>query len=118
MFRKSVLPPKLSWYVRSRRTPRSMNRRVRTRWLIVAPTVMGHPPLHRDTGARDLVEHVRVVGLRVDRLGEVLADLVLVDVEGGHELDVADVVAADVHVHEARDELVVLGVPVVITALN
>jgi len=34
--------------------------------------------------------------------GQVLADLVLVDVEGGHELDVADVVAAQVDVHEPR----------------
>ncbi len=29
MFRKSVLPPTLSWLVRSRRTPRSWKRRVR-----------------------------------------------------------------------------------------
>jgi hypothetical protein len=49
----------------------------------------------------------RVVRPGVDRLGEVLADLVLVDVEGGHELDVADVVAAEVDVHQAGDEVVV-----------
>ena len=48
------------------------------------------------------LEDVRVVRLGVDRLGEVLPDLVRVDVEGGHELDVADVVAAELDVHEAR----------------
>ena len=50
--------------------------------------------------------------------GEVLADLVGVDVEGRHELDVADVVAAEVDVHETRDELVVGGVAVVVDALH
>ena len=44
----------------------------------------------------------RVVLAREDRLGEVLADLVGVDVEGGAELDVAHVVAAEVDVHQAR----------------
>ena len=67
---------------------------------------------------RDLLEDVRVVRLRVDRLGQVLADLVLVDVEGGHELDVADVVAAELDVHQAGDEVVLLGVLVVVAALD
>ena len=67
---------------------------------------------------RDLLEDVRVVRLRVDRLGQVLADLVLVDVEGGHELDVADVVAAEVDVHQPGDEVVVLGVLVVVATLD
>ena len=79
---------------------------------------MGHPALDRDAGVRDLLEDVGVVGLGVDRLGQVLADLVLVDVEGGHELDVADVVAAEVDVHQARDEVVLLGVLVVVAALD
>ena len=33
-----MLPPKLSWYVRSTRTPRSWNSRTRLRCTIVAPT--------------------------------------------------------------------------------
>ena len=67
---------------------------------------------------RHLLEDVRVVGLGVDRLGQVLADLVLVDVEGGDEIDVADVVAAQVDVHQTRYELVVLGVLVVVAPLD
>ena len=59
-----------------------------------------------------------VVRLDEDRLRQVLADLVLVDVEGGHELDVADVVAAEVDVHEAGDEVAVLGIGVVEAALH
>ena len=40
------------------------------------------------------------------------------DVERGGELDVADVVAAEVHVHETGDELVLGGVLVVLDALE
>ena len=60
----------------------------------------------------------RVVLARPDRLGEVLADLLGVDVEGGDELDVADVVAAEVDVHQARDFLGGVGVLVVLDALD
>src|SRR5205807_9749081 len=51
-------------------------------------------------------------------VGEILADLVGRDVEGGGELDVADVVTAEVHVHEAGDELIVRRVLVVLAALQ
>ena len=47
-----------------------------------------------------------------------LPTFVGVDVEGRHELDVADVVAAEVDVHETGDELVVRGVAVVVHALH
>ena len=56
--------------------------------------------------------------MRPDRVGEILADLALDDVERGRELDVADVVAAEVDVHEAGDELVVRRVLVVLDALE
>ena len=60
----------------------------------------------------------RVVLARPDRLGEVLADLLGVDVEGGDELDVADVVAAEVDVHQAGHFLGRVGVLVVLDALD
>jgi hypothetical protein len=58
------------------------------------------------------------VSLRPDRVGEILADLVLRDIEGGGELDVADVVAAQVDVHEAGDELLGVRVLVVLDSLE
>ena len=63
---------------------------------------MGHPALDRDAELREpaVAELQRVVLAGEDRLGEVLADLVGVDVERRRELDVADVVAAEVDVHE------------------
>ena len=47
-----------------------------------------------------------------------LPTLSVVDIEGRGELDVADVVAAEVDVHQARDELVRVGVLVVLDALH
>ncbi len=44
-----MLPPTLSWEVRSRRTPRSRMSRVSTRWTMVAPTcdLMSSPMIGR-----------------------------------------------------------------------
>jgi hypothetical protein len=68
------------------------------------------------------VRHVgeldRVVLAGPDRLGEVLADLVRVDVEGGRELDVAHVVSAEVHVHQAGHGARRIGVLVVLDSLH
>ena len=40
------------------------------------------------------------------------------DVEGRNELDVADVVPAEIDVHETRDEVIVVGVLVVLDSLE
>ncbi len=85
---------------------------------VLADPVVGHPARDLDPGLRHVGELDRVVRVRPHRLGQVLADLALDDVERGRELDVADVVAAEVHVHQARDELVVGRVLVVLDALE
>ena len=66
----------------------------------------------------DLGELDRVVDLGEERLGGVEADLLGVDVEGGHELDVADVVAAELDVHQAGHAVGRVGVLVVGEALH
>ena len=78
---------------------------------------MRHPAVHGHTRVRHLAEVDRVVLTADDGLREILADLFLVDVERRDELDVADVVAAEVHVHEPGDEVVVVCVAVVVDAL-
>ncbi len=60
----------------------------------------------------------RVVLACPDRLAEVLADLRGVDVERGAELDVTDVVAAEIDVHQAGNVLRGVGVAVVLDALD
>ena len=85
---------------------------------VLAEAVVGHAALDLDPELRHVGELDRVVLARPDRLGEVLADLLGVDVEGGDELDVADVVAAEVDVHQARNFLGGVGVLVVLDALD
>jgi hypothetical protein len=47
-----------------------------------------------------------------------MADFACVDVEGGDEFDVADVVAAQVDVHEAGDEFICRRIAIFVDALN
>ena len=75
-------------------------------------------PLDRHAELADLGEADGVVQAGVDRLAQVGADLGLVDVEGGHGHEVADVVAAELDVHQARDDVVGVGVAVVGDALD
>jgi hypothetical protein len=53
-----------------------------------------------------------------DRGGEVLADLLRVDVEGGDELDVGDVVGAEADVHQPGHGRRLVRVAVVVHALH
>ncbi len=53
-----------------------------------------------------------------DRLREVAPDLLGVDVEGGDELEVTDVVAPELDVHETGDVVAGLGALVVVDALH
>ena len=85
---------------------------------VLADAVVRHAARDVDAGLRHVGELDRVVRERPDRVGEILADLALDDVEGGGELDVRDVVAAEVDVHQAGDELVRLRVLVVLDALQ
>jgi hypothetical protein len=65
------------------------------------PSKRGSAPDRDDPVARAARRSHGVVGRGDDRLGQVAAHLAGVDVERGGELDVADVVAAQVHVHQA-----------------
>ena len=85
---------------------------------VLAKAVVRHAAMDLNAHVRDVGELDRVVLARPDRLGEILADLLGIDVEGSDELDVADVIAAEVHVHEAGDLLGGIGVLVVLDALD
>ena len=86
--------------------------------VIVAQPVEGRAPLHLHPELADRCEADRVVLAREDRLAQVGADLGGVDVEGGDELDVAHVVAAELRVHQARDVVGRIGVAVVLDPLH
>ncbi len=53
-----------------------------------------------------------------DGFGEVGADLLRVDVEGSHELQVGHVVVAELHVHQAGHPALRGGIAVVLDALH
>ncbi len=75
--------------------------------------------LHRDARGRHVGgEPDRVVRLGEDRLGHVRADLLRVHVERGDDLDVADVVAAQIHVHQPGHAVVRVRVLVVLESLH
>ena len=85
---------------------------------VLADAVVGHAAVDGHVKVGHVGELDRVVRVGPHRLAEVFADLSRDDVEGGRELDVADVVAADGGVHQTGDFLVVRGVPIIVDALN
>ena len=86
--------------------------------VVLAETVEGRATQHVDTDGGDVADLDRVVLRGVDRLREVLADLLVVDVERGDELHVGDVVVTELDVHEARHGRGRVGVLVVLHALD
>ena len=74
--------------------------------------------LHRDVELRDVADLDGVVLAGEDCLRQVETDLLGVDVERGHELDVADVVRPEVDVHQAGDLLRRVGVLIEMDALD
>jgi hypothetical protein len=84
----------------------------------VAKPVVGVTTLHGHTSRRHVGDVNRVVLAGNDRLGQITPDLLAVDVEGSDELHVADVVAAEVDVHQAGYPDVRVGVLVVLDALD
>src|ERR1700682_3978326 len=78
---------------------------------------MRHAALDFDTKLRDVRELDRVVGPGPDRLGKVEPNLLLVHVERSDELDVADVIPAQLDVHQAGNEVLGRSIAVVVDAL-
>ena len=85
---------------------------------VESQAVVGHAALHGHAELGHLGEAHGVVGGLEDRLAEIAADLAGVDVEGGGELDVADVVAGQPRVHQAGDEGILGRLPVVVHTLD
>ncbi len=74
--------------------------------------------LHDDARRRHVADLDRVVLAGRGGVSEVEADLLRVDVERRDELDVADVVVPELHVHQSGDGPRRVGVMVVVNALD
>jgi len=85
---------------------------------VLAQPVMGHAAHYGHVQVRDVRELHRVVGVGKNGLGEVFADLGVYDVDCGRKLDVANVIAAQVDVHQAGNPVSVGGIAVELDALH
>ena len=86
--------------------------------VVLAQAVERGTPLHGDVEVADRGEPDGVVVAGEHRLREVDAHLRRVDVEGGDEFEVADVVATQHDVHEAGDDFFGIRGPVVLHTLD
>ncbi len=78
---------------------------------------MGHAPLHHDPQRGNIAEFEGVVWLGKDGLCYVLPHLILIDVKGCNEVDIADVIAPQIYMHQSRDEVGLNSVTVVMYSL-
>ena len=74
--------------------------------------------LNLHTGRWNVTNLDGVVFAGTDGVSDVKADLFGVNVEGSDELNVGDVVLAELHVHQARNGLGGVGVLVIFDTLN
>ena len=79
---------------------------------------MGHTPFNLDTGWRYIIEIKGVVGWRNDCLCQILADLIFINIEGGDEVDITYVIAAEIDVHQSGDEFNILCFLIEMNALH
>src|SRR5262249_35078359 len=86
--------------------------------VVLPEPVIGGPALDRHPRRRDVGQLDRVVFAGHDRLGEVAADLLRIDIERRHELDVGHVVVTEFDVHQTRDSIAGIGIAVVLDALH
>ncbi len=86
--------------------------------VVLAEAIERRAALDRDAELAHLREAHGVVQPGMDRLAQVGADLGLVDVERGHGHEVADVITAELDVHQSRDDVVGIRVAVVRDALD
>ena len=103
MFMKSMLPPTLSWYVRSTVTPRSSNSFASTRCVMVAPTwlLMSSPTI----GTPASLELLRPLGGAGDEDGQRVDERDL-GVDGALRVELRGLLGAD---GQVADEDVDLG---------
>src|SRR3984957_7141798 len=86
--------------------------------VVLAEAVAGLAALHGHARRRYVADGNRVVLARHNGLGQIATDLLGVDVERGNELNVPDVVRAELDVHQARHPARRVGVLVVLHALD
>ena len=78
---------------------------------------MGHTPYDRNIQFRYIVKLIGIIWLCVYRLSQIFAHLILIDIKGGHEVDITDMITSQVNMHQARYELIRIRFFIVINTL-
>ena len=86
--------------------------------VVRAEAIQRRAALDVDAQIGDVREADRIVRRSEDGLGDVLADLVGVDVERRDDFDIADVVATEFDMHQARHQVFGVGIAVKLQALD
>src|SRR5699024_3698666 len=81
-------------------------------------SVTGGPALYVHAERRHVSDRHRVVLARCDRLGQITADLLGIHIERCGELDVADVVTAELHVHQTWHASIRFDITIVVDTLH
>ena len=79
---------------------------------------MRHAAIHIRAEMWDIRELVGIIGGREDRLTQVIPHFILININSGGELDIANMIAAEIHMHQAWDKIVGLSIPVVLYTLH
>jgi hypothetical protein len=78
---------------------------------------MGHAPGYFNPQGWHLTEPVGIVRGSIDGLREVLAYLILINIDSGHKLNVPDMIAPQINMHQTGDGILLFGITVVLHSL-
>jgi hypothetical protein len=79
---------------------------------------MGHTSLNSDTGGGYLAKLKGVIGWAKNGVSQVIAYLVLIDIEGGDEIDIAHMISAQINMHKTGHKFRFLRLTVIVNTLN
>src|SRR5258708_7404156 len=78
---------------------------------------MGHAPVDLCSQIWHIGEAIGIIWSRIDRFTNIFAHLILVDIKGRAELDIANMISPQVHMHQTWDEIIRLRFTIVMHPL-
>src|SRR5258708_7527094 len=78
---------------------------------------MIHAPVDLRAQLRDIAKAIRIIWGCVNGFAEIFAHLIMVNIKGRGELNIANVISAQVHMHQAWDEIARFRFTIVMYAL-
>jgi hypothetical protein len=85
---------------------------------IFPQSIMRHTAMNGDVQVRHFRELEGVIWVGKDRLAEIFAHFTIYHIERRAKFDVADMIPAQIHVHEPGDTVSLIGIAVKMDTLN